>query len=101
MDKSIRFHLHLYLGSLCSMVQDENRTSDELEWMDQAFTIHHFNYEKGNEKYLIWGLTAGILIHAASVVYERPPDFTEKRAKFNLPKYSKECRSMPGSEPGH
>nr|CAB3482814.1 unnamed protein product [Digitaria exilis] len=82
-------------------LKDENRTSDELEWMGQAFTIHHFNYEKGNEKYIIWGLTAGILIHAASVVYERPPDFAEKRAKFNLPKYSKECRSMPGSEPGH
>ncbi|KAF8697302.1 hypothetical protein HU200_035892 [Digitaria exilis] len=82
-------------------LKDENRTSDELEWMGQAFTIHHFNYEKGNEKYIIWGLTAAILIHASSVVYERPPDFAEKRAKFNLPKYSKECRSMPGSEPGH
>jgi hypothetical protein len=77
------------------MVQDENRTSSEREWMGQAFTIHHFNYENGNEKYIIWGLTAGILIHAASVVYERPPDFPEKRAQFNLPKYSKECHSMP------
>ncbi|RCV30862.1 hypothetical protein SETIT_6G129900v2 [Setaria italica] len=76
-------------------LKDENRTSDELEWMGQAFTIHHFNYKKGNKKYRIWGLTAGILIHAASVVYERPPDFAEKRPKLNLPKYSKECRSMP------
>jgi hypothetical protein len=79
------------------MVQDENRTSNDLEWMGQEFTIHHFSfsYVKGNDKYMIWGLTAGILIHAASVVYERPPDFADKRALFNLPKHSKECRSMP------
>ncbi|XP_062192741.1 nudix hydrolase 15, mitochondrial-like [Phragmites australis] len=76
-------------------LKDENRTSKELEWMGQPFTIHHFNYEKGNHKYIIWGLTAGILIHAASVVYQRSPDFSEKRAQFNLPKYSKECSSMP------
>ncbi|GJN16436.1 hypothetical protein PR202_gb03424 [Eleusine coracana subsp. coracana] len=76
-------------------LKDENRTSEEREWMGQEFTLHHFSYEKGNQKYIIWGLTAGILIHAASVVYQRPPDFAEKRAQFNLPKYSKECSSMP------
>ncbi|KAJ1268177.1 hypothetical protein BS78_07G116900 [Paspalum vaginatum] len=80
-------------------LKDENRTSDDLEWMGQAFTVHHFGYEKGNKKYIIWGLTAGILIHAASVVYQRQPDFPEKRAQFNLPKYSKECCPMPSS--GH
>ncbi|CAO2206576.1 unnamed protein product [Urochloa humidicola] len=80
-------------------LKDENRTSDELEWMGQPFTLHHFTYEKGNEKYIIWGLTAGILIHAASVVYQRQPDFPEKRAQFNLPKYSKECCSMPSVGP--
>ncbi|CAD6265581.1 unnamed protein product [Miscanthus lutarioriparius] len=76
-------------------LKDENRTSNDLEWMGQEFTIHHFSYAKGNGKYMIWGLTAGILIHAASIVYQRPPDFAEKRAQFNLPKYSTECRSMP------
>jgi len=80
-------------------LKDENRTSDELEWMGQPFTLHHFTYQKGDEKYIIWGLTAGILIHAASVVYQRQPDFPEKRAQFNLPKYSKECCSMPSSGP--
>jgi hypothetical protein len=80
-------------------LKDENRTSDELEWMGQPFTLHHFTYDKGNENYIIWGLTAGILIHAASVVYQRQPDFPEKRAQFNLPKNSKECYSMPSSGP--
>ncbi|KAL6901000.1 hypothetical protein ACP4OV_005676 [Aristida adscensionis] len=76
-------------------LKDENRSSEEREWMGQEFTLHHFHYEKGDKKYLIWGLTAGILIHAASVVYQRPPDFAERRVQFNLPKYSKECSSMP------
>jgi hypothetical protein len=77
------------------MMQDENRTSEEREWMGQAFTLHHFSFEKGDQKYKIWGLTAAILIHAASVVFQRQPDFPEKRVQFNLPRYSKECSSMP------
>ncbi|RCV30863.1 hypothetical protein SEVIR_6G100400v4 [Setaria viridis] len=75
-------------------LKDENRTSEEREKMGQAFTVHYFTYTKGNQKYLIWGLTARILIHAASVVYERPPDFPEGNAHFNLPKYTKDCSSM-------
>lgn len=82
------------LGSLC---QDERRRSEEREWMGQAFTLHHFDYEKGDKTYVIWGLTAGILIHAASVVYQRPPDFAERRVQFNLPKNSKESSPMPWS----
>uniref|UniRef100_A0A0E0LUE8 Nudix hydrolase domain-containing protein n=1 Tax=Oryza punctata TaxID=4537 RepID=A0A0E0LUE8_ORYPU len=66
-------------------LKDEKRTSEEREWMGQEFTIHYFNYEKGSEKYVIWGLTAGILIHTASVVFQRPPDFPEQRVQFNLP----------------
>jgi len=94
----ILYPCHFYpVVYLWWLAQDENRTSNELEWMGQPFTIHHFTYEKGNENYIIWGLTAGILIHAASVVYQRQPDFPEKRAQFNLPKYSNECYSMPSS----
>ena len=62
--------------------------------MGQAFTVHYFTYEKGIQKYLIWGLTDRILIHVASVVYQRPPDFTERRAHFKLPKLTKDCSSM-------
>uniref|UniRef100_J3MSM0 Nudix hydrolase domain-containing protein n=1 Tax=Oryza brachyantha TaxID=4533 RepID=J3MSM0_ORYBR len=76
-------------------LKDEKRTSEEREWMGQEFTIHYFNYEKGSEKYVIWGLTAGILIHTASVVFQRPPDFPEQRVQFNLPKFSRECSPMP------
>ncbi|KAL6900999.1 hypothetical protein ACP4OV_005675 [Aristida adscensionis] len=75
-------------------LKDENRTSEEREKMGQTFTVHYFTYQKGNQKYIIWGLTARILIHAASVVYERQPEFPERRVQFNLPKYQKEYSSM-------
>ncbi|KAE8792242.1 nudix hydrolase 15, mitochondrial [Hordeum vulgare] len=68
-------------------LKDENRRSEERERMGQVFTIQYFDYEKENRKYVIWGLTARILIHAASIVYQRPPDFVERRLQFNLPKY--------------
>lgn len=68
--------------------------------MGQTFTVHYFTYEKENRKYTIWGLTARILIHAASVVYDRSPAFPERRVQFNLAKYQKEYSSVPlGSTP--
>ncbi|GJN16437.1 hypothetical protein PR202_gb03425 [Eleusine coracana subsp. coracana] len=81
-------------------LKDENRTSEDREKMGQTFTVHYFTYEKGNQKYIIWGLTARILIHAASVIYERPPAFPERRVQFNLAKYQNEYSSVPlGSVP--
>lgn len=68
-----------------NVVQDENRSSEEREWMGEKYLIHFFDYETENKKYLIWGLTAGILIRAASVVYQRPPDFVEQNPKFKFP----------------
>ncbi|KAL0295655.1 UNVERIFIED_CONTAM: Nudix hydrolase 11 [Sesamum calycinum] len=35
-----------------------------------------------NKSYVIWALTAGILIKAASVVYQQPPAFEERRPTF-------------------
>lgn len=54
--------------------------------MGDRYLIHYFDYETGGKKYLIWGLTAGILIRAASVVYQRPPAFLEQTPKFKVPK---------------
>ncbi|PRQ50998.1 putative NAD(+) diphosphatase [Rosa chinensis] len=56
-------------------IKDENRRVEEREWMGNKYLIHFFDYETNNKKYMIWGLTAGILIRAASIVYERPPPF--------------------------
>lgn len=65
--------------------QDENRRDEEREWMGEKFLLHFFDYEYENKKYLIWGLTAGILIRAASVVYQKPPAFIEQNPKFKFP----------------
>lgn len=54
--------------------------------MGEKYIIHFFDYEKDGRKYLIWGLTAGILIRAASIVYQRPPAFLEQNPKFKVPK---------------
>ncbi|KAI3676767.1 hypothetical protein L1987_86380 [Smallanthus sonchifolius] len=66
-------------------LKDENRTSEEREWMGNRLLIHYFNYETGGKKFMIWGLTAGILIRAASVVYQRPPAFLEQIPNIKLP----------------
>ncbi|XAR59213.1 hypothetical protein NMG60_11014922 [Bertholletia excelsa] len=76
-------------------LKDENRTSEEREWLDDKYLIHFFNYEVGNKKYLIWGLTAGILIKAASVVYQRPPAFLEQKPKYKVPRVVNKNTVMP------
>ncbi|KAL4562339.1 hypothetical protein LXL04_034540 [Taraxacum kok-saghyz] len=66
-------------------LKDENRRSEEREWMGDTYLIHYFNYEINGKSYLIWGLTAGILIRAASIVYKRSPAFLEQNPKFKVP----------------
>ncbi|THG09082.1 hypothetical protein TEA_016786 [Camellia sinensis var. sinensis] len=68
-------------------IKDENRRAEEREWMGDKYLIHYFDYETDSKKkYVIWGLTAGILIRAASVVYQRPPAFIEQNPKFKVSK---------------
>ncbi|XP_010277725.1 PREDICTED: nudix hydrolase 15, mitochondrial-like [Nelumbo nucifera] len=65
-------------------IKDENRTAEEREWMGHKYLIHFFDYETENKKFIIWGLTAGILIRAASIVYQRPPPFLEQNPNFGF-----------------
>lgn len=58
-------------------LKDVNYRSEEREWIGYAYRVHYFDFEENNEKYLIWGLTASILIRCASVVYQRVPEFLE------------------------
>lgn len=63
--------------------------------MGEKYLIHFFDYDDiEQKKYLIWGLTAGILIRAASVVYQRPPVFVEQNPKFKLPQVVSKDSSM-------
>ncbi|EYU28053.1 hypothetical protein MIMGU_mgv1a011875mg [Erythranthe guttata] len=66
-------------------LKDENRRWEEREWMGDKYVIHFFDYEMEDKEYVIWGLTAGILIRAASIVYQKPPAFLEQNPKFKVP----------------
>ncbi|KAG4971413.1 hypothetical protein JHK85_037834 [Glycine max] len=67
-------------------LKDEKRSQKKMQCMGENYLIHLFDYEIEHKKFLIWGLTAGILIRAASVVYQRPPAFMEQNPKFKLPR---------------
>ncbi|XP_077249586.1 nudix hydrolase 22, chloroplastic-like [Tasmannia lanceolata] len=75
-------------------LKDENRKCQEREWMGTKYLIHFFDFEADSKKYVIWGLTAGILIRAASVVYQRPPSFEELKPNFKICGAVKEGDSM-------
>ncbi|XP_028780313.1 nudix hydrolase 15, mitochondrial-like [Neltuma alba] len=60
-------------------LKDENRRAVEKEWMGKKHLVHFFDYEVDNKKYVIWAVTAAMLIRAASLVYQRPPAFLELR----------------------
>ncbi|XP_054802703.1 nudix hydrolase 15, mitochondrial-like [Prosopis cineraria] len=66
-------------------LKDENRCQEEREWMGEKYLIHFFDYETNHKKYIITGLTAGVLIRAASVVCQRPPAFVEQNPRFKIP----------------
>ncbi|KAL3820376.1 hypothetical protein ACJIZ3_006281 [Penstemon smallii] len=76
-------------------LKDENRRSEEREWMGDKYLIHFFDYKTNDKKYMIWGLTAGILIRAASVVYQKPPAFLEQTPKFKLPRVVPKDTTLP------
>nr|XP_043622945.1 nudix hydrolase 15, mitochondrial-like [Erigeron canadensis] len=76
-------------------LKDENRRSEEIEWLGSKILIHYFDYEVGGKKFMIWGLTAGILIRAAAIVYKRSPAFLEQIPNFKLPKVLSKDNKLP------
>ncbi|XP_027367141.1 nudix hydrolase 15, mitochondrial [Abrus precatorius] len=63
-------------------LKNDNRRAEEREWMGEKHLVHYFDYEVGNKKYVIWAITAAILIRAATILLQRPPDFLEQRPKI-------------------
>lgn len=63
-------------------MQNDNRRAEEREWMGEKHLVHYFDYEVGNKKYVIWAVTAAILIRAATLLLKRPPAFLEQRPKI-------------------
>ncbi|XP_021749314.1 nudix hydrolase 15, mitochondrial-like [Chenopodium quinoa] len=63
-------------------LKDENRRQVEREWMGSKYLLHYFDYEAEGRKYVIFALTAGILIDTASIVYQQSPAFVEMKPNF-------------------
>ncbi|KAL9392408.1 hypothetical protein Peur_016328 [Populus x canadensis] len=60
-------------------LKNENRREVENEWMGDKFLCHFFDYQSGEKGFIIWAFTAAILIRVATIVYQRPPAFLERR----------------------
>jgi hypothetical protein len=66
-----------------SLFQDENYWFKEVEWLGVKYRVHFFDYTAATgEKFLVWGLTASMLIRTASIIYNRKPDFPEVAPNF-------------------
>ncbi|KAI3818708.1 hypothetical protein L1987_12523 [Smallanthus sonchifolius] len=70
-------------------LKDENRRQEEREFQGDKYLLHYFDFKTNNKVYVIWALTAGILISTASLVYQRPPDFDLRMPKFWKKSYSR------------
>ncbi|KAK7816621.1 nudix hydrolase 15 [Quercus suber] len=71
------------------ITQEDNHRCEEREWMGEKYNLHLFEFKSEQGVFLIWGLTASILIHAASVIYQRSPFF-----KGHLPDFQQLQRSL-------
>lgn len=72
----------IFYAPLEMFLKNENRRQEEREVGGDKF-LHHYFYHKTNDRvYVIWALTAGILIDTASLVFRRPPDFQQRMPKF-------------------
>ncbi|CAA7040914.1 unnamed protein product [Microthlaspi erraticum] len=70
-------------------LKDKNRRAEEREHEGERYLLHYFDYccEDKERNFIIWALTAGILIRVASIVYQRSPEFQELKPRFwNQPK---------------
>lgn len=65
-------------------LKDTNRRAEEREHEGERYLLHYFDYyvEDKERNFVIWALTAGILIRVASIVYQRSPEFQELKPSF-------------------
>lgn len=79
---------NIFLKSDC-VIQDENRRQEEREFQGGKCLFHYFDYETNNQVYVIWAITAAILIADASLFYQRSPDFEPRMPKTWNKRYSR------------
>jgi coenzyme A diphosphatase NUDT7 len=57
---------------------------EQRKWLGYVFPIHYFDYEADQQKFVIWGLTAAILMKCASIIYEQPRRLNELQQTIGL-----------------
>lgn len=80
-------HSNVYAGLIGKLYffifQNENYWFQEREWLGVKYRVHFFDHAtEGGENFLVWGLTASILIRTASIIYGRKPEFVEFAPDF-------------------
>ncbi|GLT92746.1 hypothetical protein SLE2022_105690 [Rubroshorea leprosula] len=63
-------------------LKEQNHRCEERSWKGWKYVLHCFDFESEKGDFLICGLTASILIRAASVIYQRIPCFNEHLPDF-------------------
>ncbi|CAH8278135.1 unnamed protein product [Arabidopsis lyrata] len=65
-------------------LKDKNKRTEEREHEGERYLLQYFDYysEDKERNFIIWALTAGILIRVASIVYQRLPEFQERKPRF-------------------
>ncbi|KAL8039089.1 hypothetical protein ABFS82_10G012400 [Erythranthe guttata] len=56
-------------------LQESRHKCVENEWQGRKYACHIFELETEQGNFVVGGLTASILIQAASIIYQRPPSF--------------------------
>ncbi|CAN6444232.1 unnamed protein product [Victoria cruziana] len=65
-------------------LKNDKRRWEEREWLGLKFLVHFFDFQCEKGEFVIWGLTAQILIRTASIVFQRPPDFVDQTPEFHV-----------------
>ncbi|KAJ7561130.1 hypothetical protein O6H91_03G015100 [Diphasiastrum complanatum] len=73
----------LFDAPLAMFLKDEHHRSEQREWLGHPYRVHFFDFNFKGQQYLIWGLTAAILIRAACIIYQQIPSFGEFTPGFD------------------
>jgi coenzyme A diphosphatase NUDT7 len=66
-------------------LRTDNYSFIEREWLGVTYRVHSFKFTgKVGAKFVIYGLTASVLVRTAAIVYKREPDFLEMPPYFRL-----------------
>ncbi|KAK9085464.1 hypothetical protein Sjap_025875 [Stephania japonica] len=68
-------------------LKDENWRVKQIQYPEYVYLLHSFEYKVENKTFMIWGLTAEILIHVASIVYQRLPNFVKQLHNFKVSQF--------------